>query len=47
MTPAPGPDLVRLAELIALIDFATTYLALGYGLDPASAPAVVDLRALR
>ena len=47
LTPAPGPDLVRLAELIALIDFATTYLALGYGLDPASAPAVVDLRALR
>ncbi|GAB4077596.1 SIS domain-containing protein [Nostocoides australiense] len=46
LTPGPGPDIVRLAELIAQIDFAATYLALGHGLDPAAAPAVADLRDL-
>lgn len=46
LTPAPGPDLARLAELVATLDFAATYLALGHGYDPAHAPAVAELRDL-
>ncbi|GGB39049.1 bifunctional glucose-6-phosphate/mannose-6-phosphate isomerase [Flexivirga endophytica] len=41
---APGHSVVRLAELMALTDFAATYLALGFGLDPAVSPHVADLR---
>lgn len=40
----PGPPLVRLAELVATVDFSTTYLALGLGLDPSVSPHVADLR---
>lgn len=39
----PGHDLERLAELVALTDFATAYLAIGHGLDPASTPGISDL----
>lgn len=31
-----GPDLVRLAELVALVDLASVYLAIGHGQDPAA-----------
>ncbi|GAA4205917.1 SIS domain-containing protein [Streptosporangium oxazolinicum] len=37
--------LERLATLIALGDFASTYLALGYGIDPATGSAITELRA--
>lgn len=40
----PGHPLTRLAGLIALTDFAATYLALGFGLDPSVSPHVADLR---
>lgn len=40
----PGHPLVRLAGLMALTDFAATYLAIGLGLDPAVSPHVADLR---
>ncbi len=40
----PGHDLVRLAGAVALTDFAATYLALGLGLDPSTAPHVARLR---
>lgn len=43
LTAAPGHDLERLAELVALTDFAATYLAIGHGLDPSSAPGISDL----
>lgn len=43
----PGPDLVRLAGLVARADFAATYLAIGLGLDPATSPHVADLRDAR
>lgn len=36
--------LCRLAVLAARTDFASTYLALGLGLDPATSPHVADLR---
>ncbi len=36
--------LARIAGLVALTDFASTYLALGAGLDPATSPHVADLR---
>lgn len=39
----PGHDLERLAEHIALTDFASTYLAIGHGFDPASAPGITEL----
>lgn len=42
-TPTAAPGLARLAELIARVDFAATYLALGLGLDPADAPALAAL----
>jgi D-arabinose 5-phosphate isomerase GutQ len=40
----PGPDLARLGGLVALTDFASVYLALGLGLDPATSPHVADLK---
>ncbi len=40
----PGEPIERLASLVALTDFAATYLALGLGLDPAVSRHVVDLR---
>ena len=40
----PGHPLVRLAGQIAQTDFASTYLAIGLGLDPAVSPHVADLR---
>jgi hypothetical protein len=39
----PGHPLTRLAGQIAMTDFASTYLALGLGLDPAVSPHVADL----
>ena len=42
-TASPGHPLERLAELVALTDFATTYLAIGHGLDPATVPGIADL----
>jgi glucose/mannose-6-phosphate isomerase len=43
VTAEPGHQLVRLAGQIAVTDFASTYLALGLGLDPAVSPHVADL----
>jgi glucose/mannose-6-phosphate isomerase len=40
----PGPALARVAGLIALTDFASVYLALGLGMDPANTPHVIDLK---
>ena len=40
----PGPELARIASLIGLTDFASVYLALGLGLDPATSPHVADLK---
>ncbi|MGW0589195.1 SIS domain-containing protein [Streptosporangium sp. NPDC002607] len=37
--------LERLAALIALGDFASTYLALGYGIDPTTVSAITEVRA--
>ncbi|SEM80109.1 bifunctional phosphoglucose/phosphomannose isomerase [Nonomuraea pusilla] len=37
--------LERLATLIALGDFASTYLALGYGVDPTPVSAITELKA--
>ena len=39
-----GEPVERLASLVALTDFAATYLALGLGLDPAVSRHVADLR---
>lgn len=39
-----GNDLTRLAQLVARLDFAAVYSALGQGLDPALNPHVADLR---
>ncbi len=41
---APGAPIVRLADHVAAVDFAATYLALGLGLDPSVSPHVADLR---
>jgi len=41
---APGAPIVRLADHVATVDFAATYLALGLGLDPSVSPHVADLR---
>jgi bifunctional phosphoglucose/phosphomannose isomerase len=35
--------LERLASLVSLADYGSVYLALGYGIDPASVPAVTEL----
>ena len=43
-TATAGHPVARLAELMALTDFASTYLALGFGVDPAVSPHVADLR---
>ncbi|KYH42959.1 SIS domain-containing protein [Branchiibius sp. NY16-3462-2] len=40
--PAPGPPIARLAEHVALTDFAATYVALGLGVDPAVSPHLAD-----
>jgi glucose/mannose-6-phosphate isomerase len=40
-----GHPLVRLAGLAGVCDYASVYLALGYGIDPASVPIVSELRA--
>lgn len=40
----PGHPVVRLADHLALQDFVATYLAIGFGLDPAISPHVADLR---
>jgi glucose/mannose-6-phosphate isomerase len=40
----PGPALARIASLVGLTDFASVYLALGLGLDPATSPHVADLK---
>ena len=42
--PARARPIERLASLVALTDFAATYLALGLGLDPAVSRHVADLR---
>ncbi len=39
-----GEPMVQLADHIATVDFAATYLALGLGLDPSISPHVADLR---
>lgn len=41
---AAGEPIVRLADHVATVDFAATYLALGLGLDPSVSPHVADLR---
>jgi hypothetical protein len=42
----PGEPVVQLADHIAAVDFAATYVALGLGLDPSVSPHVADLRDL-
>ncbi|WP_336207763.1 SIS domain-containing protein [Nonomuraea sp. LPB2021202275-12-8] len=37
--------LERLASLVGLGDYASTYLALGYGIDPTAVPAITELKA--
>lgn len=45
---ASDPEaLLRLAHHVALTDFAATYLALGFGFDPATSPHVRLLRGAR
>lgn len=44
MSADPGSALARLAQLVARVDFAATYLALGSGLDPGRSPSLADLR---
>ncbi|WP_151524410.1 SIS domain-containing protein [Serinicoccus kebangsaanensis] len=39
-----GEPVVRLADHVAAVDFAATYLAIGLGLDPSVSPHVADLR---
>ena len=39
-----GHPLTRLAGLVALTDFASAYLALGQGFDPAISAHLADLR---
>ena len=41
---ADGHALERLADLVALTDFAAVYLALAGGVDPLTSPHVADLR---
>jgi glucose/mannose-6-phosphate isomerase len=40
----PGPALARIASLVGLTDFASVYLALGLGLDPATSPHVAEMK---
>jgi glucose/mannose-6-phosphate isomerase len=44
VTADPGHPLERLADLVALTDFAAVYLALAGGVDPLTSPHVADLR---
>lgn len=39
-----GEPVVRLADHVAMVDFAATYMAIGLGLDPSVSPHVADLR---
>lgn len=39
-----GAPVVRLADHVAVVDFAATYLSIGLGLDPSVSPHVADLR---
>ncbi len=39
-----GPPIVRLAELLTLVDYTATYLAIGLGHDPAGSQHVTRLR---
>ena len=39
-----GQPIERLASLVALTDFASTYLALGLGLDPSVSRHVTELK---
>ncbi len=43
-TASDGPPLVRLAELLSLVDYTATYLAIGLGHDPAGSQHVTRLR---
>ncbi|MBI4940459.1 MAG: phosphosugar isomerase [Actinobacteria bacterium] len=43
-TANPGHPIERFADLVALTDFASVYLALASGLDPLTSPHVADLR---
>ncbi|MFI6900163.1 bifunctional phosphoglucose/phosphomannose isomerase [Nonomuraea sp. NPDC050394] len=45
LTAEGAHPLERLASLIALGDFASTYLALGYGIDPTPVTAITELKA--
>ncbi|GGM91628.1 hypothetical protein GCM10009721_16580 [Terrabacter tumescens] len=48
LVDAPATDpLLRLAHHVSLTDFAATYLALGFGFDPATSPHVRLLRGSR
>ena len=48
LVDAPAADpLLRLAHHVALTDYAATYLALGFGFDPATSPHVRLLRGAR
>ncbi|NAZ81487.1 phosphosugar isomerase [Kineococcus sp. R8] len=40
----PGTELARLAQVLQRTDFASTYLALASGIDPATSPHVADLK---
>jgi hypothetical protein len=40
----PGHPAERLADLVALTDFASVYMALASGIDPLTSPHVADLR---
>lgn len=42
--PQPGAAIVRLADHVATVDFMSTYLALGLGLDPSVSTHVAELR---
>ncbi|WP_018254104.1 SIS domain-containing protein [Salinispora mooreana] len=46
VTAEGGSALERLASLIAVPDFASTYLALAHGLDPMAVPAVTEMKEL-
>ena len=44
---SPGHPLERLADLVSLVDFTATYLAIGGGLDPSVSDHVAALRQRR
>ncbi|HYN29634.1 MAG TPA: SIS domain-containing protein [Dermatophilaceae bacterium] len=44
LTCEDGEPVERLASLVALVDFASTYLAIGLGLDPSVSRHVTELR---